>query len=187
MVKKFGLETAKHAKTPIGTTTKLTRDENGVKVDPTLYKSMIGSLLYLTASRPDICYSVGVCAMYQGNPMESHVVDVKRIIRYVHGTVDYGLWYSNETNSNLVGFSDAGWVGNAEDRKSTTGGCFYLGNNLVSWHIKKKNSISLSTTEAKYIAAESCCTQLLWMKQMMIDYGFSLDTLTRTKHTSPLH
>ncbi|XP_062114245.1 uncharacterized mitochondrial protein AtMg00810-like [Humulus lupulus] len=121
----------------MGTTTKLTRDENGVKVDPTLYRSMIGSLLYLPASRPDICYIVGVCVKYQGNLMESHVVAVKRIIHYVHGTVDYGIWYSNDTNSNLVCFSDANWVGNADDRKSTSSGCFYLGNNLVSWHSKK--------------------------------------------------
>ncbi|XP_062103342.1 uncharacterized mitochondrial protein AtMg00810-like [Humulus lupulus] len=153
MVKNFGLETSKHAKTLMGTTTKLTRVENGVKVDPTLYRSMIASLLYLTTSRPDICYSVGVCGRYQGNPMESHVIVVKRIIRYVHGTVDYGLWYSNETNSNLVCFSDVDWASNADDR-NTSGGCFYLGNNLVPWHSKNHNSISLSTAEAEYIATD---------------------------------
>ena len=178
LVKKFGLENSKHTNTPMSTTLKLTRDENGVKVDPTLYRSMIGSLLYLTASRPDICYSVGVCARYQGNPMESHVTAVKRIIRYVNSTVDFGIWFSKDTNANLVCYSDADWAGNADDRKSTSGGCFYLGNNLVSWHSKKQNSISLSTAEAEYIAAGSCCTQLLWMKQMMIDYGFDLKTLT---------
>ena len=178
LVKKFGLESSKTAKTPMSTTTKLTKDENGAKVDPTLYRSMIGSLLYLTASRPDICYSVGVCARYQGNPMESHVKAVKRIIRYVHGTTDYGLWYTNDSNPILVCFSDADWAGNTDDRKSTSGGCFYLGNNLVSWHSKKQNSISLSTAEAEYIAAGSCCAQLLWMKQMLKDYGFDLDTLT---------
>ena len=143
LVKKFGLKSSKTAKTPMSTTTKLTKDENGAKVDPTLYRSMIGSLLYLTASRPDLCYSVGVCARYQGNPMESHVKAVKRIIIYVHGTTAYGLWYTKETNPILVCFSDADWAGNTDDRKSTSGGCFYLGNNLVSWHSKKQNSISL--------------------------------------------
>ncbi|XP_062100106.1 uncharacterized mitochondrial protein AtMg00810-like [Humulus lupulus] len=176
MSMKFGTESAKHAKIPMGITVKLTKDENGVKVDPTLYRSMIGSLLYLTASRPDISYSVGVCAQYKGNPMESHVTVVKRIIRYVNGIQEYGIWYSKETNSNLVCFSHADWVGNVDDRKSTSGGCFYLGNNLVSWHSKKQNSISLSSAEAEYIAAGSYCTQLLWMKQMMTDYGFDLKT-----------
>ncbi|XP_062093507.1 uncharacterized mitochondrial protein AtMg00810-like [Humulus lupulus] len=118
----FGLEFAKQAKTPIGTTAKLTNDENGVRVNPTLYRSMIGSFLYLTASRPDISYGVGVCA------------------------------------------HDADWAGSANDRKITSAGCFYLGNNSVSWHNKKQNSTSLSTVEAEYIAAESCYTQLLWMK-----------------------
>ena len=178
LVKKFGLESAKQVSTPMSTTLKLTKDENGVKVDTTLYRSMIGSLLYLTASRPDICYSVGVCARYQSNPMESHVSAVKRIIRYVNSTSDYGIWYSKDTNSNLACFSDADWAGNADDRKSTSGGCFFLGNNLVSWHSKKQNSISLSTAEAEYIAAGSCCTQLLWLKQMLIDYGFDLGVLT---------
>ncbi|KAM6544009.1 hypothetical protein CsatB_008456 [Cannabis sativa] len=162
----------------MSTTLKLSKDEQGVKVDQTLYRSMIGSLLYLTASRPDICYSVGVCARYQANPMESHLSAVKRIIRYVNSTIDFGIWFSKDTNSNLVCFSDADWAGNADDRKSTSGGCFYLGNNLVSWHSKKQNSISLSTAEAEYIVAGSCCTQLLWMKQMMADYGFDLKTLT---------
>jgi hypothetical protein len=101
LVKKFGLESAKQVSTPMSTTLKLTKDENGVKVDTTLYRSMIGSLLYLTASHTDICYSVGICARYQSNPMESHVSVVKRIIQYVNSTLDYGIWYSKDTNSNL--------------------------------------------------------------------------------------
>ncbi|XP_062104164.1 uncharacterized mitochondrial protein AtMg00810-like [Humulus lupulus] len=115
LVKKFGLENAKHTNTPMSTTLKLFKDEQGVKVDLTLYRSMIGSLLYHTASRPDICYSVGVCARYQGNPMESHISAMKRIIRYVNSTVDFGIWFSKDTNSNLVCFSDADWAGNADD------------------------------------------------------------------------
>ena len=91
LVKKFGLETSKYLKTPMGTNDKLFKDDNGVSIDPTLFRSMIGSLLYLTASRPGICFSVGVCARYQGNPKESHLAAVKRIIRYVNGTADYGI------------------------------------------------------------------------------------------------
>ncbi|KAL5539417.1 hypothetical protein UlMin_045368 [Ulmus minor] len=139
---------------------------------------MIGSLLYLTASRPDLCYSVGVCARFQSDPKESHLQAVKRIIRYVNGTLDYGLWYSMDTTTDLVGYSDADWAGTIDDRKSTSGGCFYLGNNLVSWFSKKQNSISLSTAEAEYIAAASASTQLLWMKQMLEDYGIKQGMLT---------
>ncbi|XP_062118855.1 uncharacterized mitochondrial protein AtMg00810-like [Humulus lupulus] len=178
LVKKFGLENTKHTNTPMSKILKLSKDEQGEKVDPTLYQSMIGSLLYLTASHPDICYSVGVCARYQGNPMESHISVVKRIIRYVNSTIDFGILFSKDTNTNLVCFSDVNWARNANDRNSTSGGCFFLGNNLISWHSKKKICVSLSTTEAEYIDAGSCCTQLLWMKQMMEDHGFDLKTLT---------
>jgi hypothetical protein len=178
LVKRFGLEKAKHCDTPMSTTLKLSKDASGKSVEQTLYRAMIGSLLYLTASRPDISFSVGVCARYQSDPKESHLSSVKRIIRYVNETSNYGIWYSFDTNDSLVGFSDADWAGNCDDRKSTSGGCFFLGNNLVSWFCKKQNSISLSMVEAEYIAAGSGCTQLLWMKQMLVDYGFNQGTLT---------
>ena len=93
---------------------------------------MIGSLFYLTASRPNISYSVRVCARYQVNPKESHMIALKRIIKYVKTTADFGVWNSKDTNDVLAGYSDADWTGNADDRKSTLGGCFYVGNNLVS-------------------------------------------------------
>ena len=124
----------------------------------TLYRSMIGSLLYLTASRPDISYSVRVCARYQANPKESHMIALKRIIKYVKTTVEFGVWYSKDTSDVLAGYSDSDWARNVDDRKSTLGGCFYVGNNLVSYMSKKQNSISLSTTEAKYNVAGTCCT-----------------------------
>ena len=98
---------------------------------------------------------------------------VKRIIKYVGGTCDYGLFYSKESNLSLAGFSDSDWAGNANDRKINTGGCFYVGANLVAWMSKKKNSVSLSTAEAEYIAARSCCSQLLWIKKVLFDYGIS--------------
>ncbi|MCI29986.1 gag-pol polyprotein, partial [Trifolium medium] len=128
---------------------------------------MIGSLLYLTASRPDIAFAVGVCARYQAAPKMSHLTQVKRIIKYVSGTCDYGMMYSHGEDSMLVGYCDADWAGSADDRKSTSRGCFFLGNNLISWFSKKQNSVSLSTAEAEYIAAGSGCSQLLWMKQML--------------------
>ena len=98
---------------------------------------------------------------------------VKRIICYINGTFDYGIWYSKDSNECLARYSDADWVECIDDRKSTSGGCFYLGNNLVSWMSKKQNLVSLSTVEAKYIAAGSCCAQLLWMRKLLHDYGIT--------------
>ena len=137
---------------------------------------MIGSLLYLIASRPDISYSVGVCARYQANPKE--ITTLKRIIKYVKTTAKFGVWYSKDTNDVLAVYSDIDQARNANDRKSTSGGCFYVGNNLVSWMNRKQNSISLSTIEAEYIATSSCCTQLLWMQKLLHDYDICQKHLT---------
>ena len=103
---------------------------------------------------------------------------LKRIIKYVKTTTEFGVWYSKDTSDVLAGYSDANWAGNADDRKSTSRDCFYVGNNLVSWMSKKQNSILLSTTEAKYIVAGSYCTQLLWMQKLLHDYGICQEHLT---------
>ncbi|XP_026417450.1 uncharacterized protein LOC113312932 [Papaver somniferum] len=118
--------------TPMPITVKLQSNPGEKSVYQKLYISMIRSLLYLTATRPDIAFSVGCCARFQADPRESHLKAVKRIIRYVNGTMDYGLSYSMDTNNNIVAYSDADWEGCVEDRKSTSGGCFYVGKNLVA-------------------------------------------------------
>ncbi|XP_030959224.1 secreted RxLR effector protein 161-like [Quercus lobata] len=137
---------------------KLINDPSGESVEVTLYRSMIGCLLYLIVSRPDITFSVGVCSRFQSNPKISHLNTGKRIIKHVSGTCDYGLFYNKESNLSLAGFSDSDWASDVDDRKSTTGGCFYVGANLVAWMSKKQNSISLSTAEAEFIVAGSCCS-----------------------------
>ena len=158
LVKRFGLEKVAHARTPMAANAKLTNDPSGEFVDVTLYRSMIGCLLYLTANHPDIAFSVGVCSRFQSNPKVSHLNAVKRIIKYVSRTCDYGLFYSKESNLSLAGFSDSDWADNADDRKSTIGGCFYVGANLVAWMSKKQNFVSLSIAKAEYIATKSCCS-----------------------------
>ena len=99
------------------------------------------------------------------------MITLKRIIKYVKSTADFGVWYSKDTNDVLARYSNADWARNADDRKSTLGGCFYVGNNLVSWMSKKKNSISLSTVEVEYIATSSCCTQLLCIQKLLLNYS----------------
>ncbi|XP_075645196.1 secreted RxLR effector protein 161-like [Castanea sativa] len=155
---------------------KLSLDPAGVEVNPTLYRSIIGSLLYLTVNRMDISFSVGVCARFQVAPKESHMTEVKRTICYVNGTFDYGIWYLSDSDDYLASYSEIVPIC-VDDRKSISRGCFYLGNNLVSWMSKKQNSVSLSTTEAEYIVAGSCYAQLLWMKKLLHDYGISQDTM----------
>ena len=100
---------------------------------------------------------------------------VKRIFRYLAHTPNFGLWYPRGANFNLVGYSDSDWAGDKVDRKSTSGGCQFLGCSLVSWSSKKQSCVSLSSTEAEYVSAESCCAQLLWMRQTLKDYGVICD------------
>ena len=120
LVKRFVLDSKMHASILMSFLAKLSSDLAGVKVNPTLYRSIIGSLLYLTASRLDISFSVGVCAHFQAASKESHMTAVKRIIRYVNGTSDYGIWYSKDSNDCLADYSDTNWVGCVDDRKSTS-------------------------------------------------------------------
>ncbi|KAL0556512.1 hypothetical protein IC582_005026 [Cucumis melo] len=179
VVKKFGLDQCQHKRTLAVIYVKITKDINGTAVDHKLYRSMIGSLLYLTASRPDIAYAFGICALFQLDPRTSHLIVVKRILKYVHRTSDFGILYSFDTTSTLVGYCDADWAGSSNDRKSTYGGCFFVGNNLISRFSKKQNCvISLSTAEAEYISAGSACTQMVWMNNMLQEYGFIQETMT---------
>ena len=165
LLKRFNMEDAKPFGTPMSTSTKLDKDEKGKDVDQTLYRGMIGSLLYLTASRPDIMFSVCMCARYQACPKESHLFAVKRILRYLIGTIDLGLWYPSHNSFDLLSYSDADFAGCKVDRKSTSGTCHFLGKCIVSWSSKKQNSVALSTAEAEYLAAGSCCAQTLYIKQ----------------------
>ncbi|KAL4011543.1 hypothetical protein IC575_028603 [Cucumis melo] len=132
IVKKFCLDQSQDKRTPAATHAKITKDSIGTAVDHKLYRSMIGSLLYLIASRPDIVYAVGICARYQSDPRISHLNAVKRIIKYVHGTTNFEILYSYDTSSEQVRYCDADWAGSADDRKSTSGGCFFLENNILS-------------------------------------------------------
>jgi hypothetical protein len=132
---------------------------------------MIGSLLYLTATRPDIQFLICSCARFQACPRNSHRQAVKRIFKYLRHTPDFGLWYSASSSLVLHGFSDADFAGCRLDRKSTSGTCQFLGSSLVSWSSRKQSSVAQSTTEAEYVAAASCCSQLLWITYTMSDFG----------------
>ena len=130
---------------------------------------MIGSLLYVIASRLDVMQAVGQVARFQAAPKESHIFVVKIIPRNLKGTEEYGLWYPKGNNLIIQAFTDADWAGSVDDRKSASGATFYLGGCLVSWLSKKQTSISLSKAEVEYIVAKECCNQVLWMKKTLKD------------------
>ncbi|GJT03386.1 putative ribonuclease H-like domain-containing protein [Tanacetum coccineum] len=149
ILKKFRFLIVKTASTPMETSKPLMKDEDAEDVDVHLYRSMIGSLMYLTSSRPDIMFAVCACARFQVTPKVSHLHAMKRIFRYLKGQPKLGLW------------------------KSTTGGCQFLGSRLISWQCKKQTIVANSTTEAEYVAAASCCGQVLWIQNQMLDYGYN--------------
>ncbi|GKB42220.1 uncharacterized mitochondrial protein-like protein [Tanacetum coccineum] len=160
ILKKFGFTNVKTASTPMETQKLLLKDEDGEEVDVHLYRSMIGSLMYLTSSRPDIMFAVCACARYQVNPKVSHLYAVKRIFRYLKGQPKLGLWYPKDSPFDLVAYTDSDYARASLDRKSTTGGCQFLGCRLISWQCKKQTVVANSTIEAEYVAASSCCGQV---------------------------
>ncbi|GJX16201.1 hypothetical protein Tco_0217033 [Tanacetum coccineum] len=162
MLKKFRLEDSKPMKTPISTETKLTKDVEGESVDNTKYRGMIGSLLYLTASRPDIMFSVFLYARFQEDPKISHLEAVKRIFRYVKGTMHLGLWYLKGSGIETIVYADSDHVGDYVD---------VYGMLLTSWFSKKHTALAISTTEAEYVSVGKACKQALWMKQALVDNG----------------
>ena len=152
---------AKPLNTPMSTSTSLGLDEEGEAVDQKEFRSMIGSLLYLTATRPDIQFSVCMCARFQSSPRDSHQQAVKRIMRYLRSFHEFGLWYLSSSLLGIRDFSDADFAGCRIDRKSTSGTCHFLGTSLISWSSRKQSSVAQSTAEAEYVAVASSCSQIL--------------------------
>ncbi|GJZ35125.1 hypothetical protein Tco_0580942 [Tanacetum coccineum] len=171
------LEDSKPMKTPMSTETKLTKDEEGRSADNTKYRGMICSLLYLTASRPDIMLSVCLYARFQEDPKTSHLEAVKRIFRYIKGTTYLGLWYPKRSGIETVVYVDYDHAGDYVDQKSTSGICTFMGCCLTSWFSKKQTALAISTTKAKYVSTRKACQQALWMKEALIDYGIRLDDI----------
>ncbi|GKF72942.1 hypothetical protein Tco_0219274 [Tanacetum coccineum] len=150
---------------------KLDEDLHGTPFDAILYHGMIGSLMYLTSSRPDLIYAVCLCARYQAKPTKKILYAVKRIFRYLKGTIHMGLWYLKDTGMSLTVYSDADYAGCQDTRRSTSGSAQFLGDKLVSWSSKKQKYTAISSTESEYIALSGCCAQILWMRSQLIDYG----------------
>jgi hypothetical protein len=147
----------------MGTNGHLDLDLGGTSVDQKIYHSIIGSLLYLCASRLDIMLNVCMCARFQATPKDCHLRVVKRIMRYLVLTHNLGLWYPKGSHFELLRYSDADYTGCKVDRKGTSRTCQFIGRSLVSWCSKKQNFVALSTVEVEYVTAGSYCAQLHWM------------------------
>ncbi|GJT02801.1 putative ribonuclease H-like domain-containing protein [Tanacetum coccineum] len=159
------------ASTPMETNKALTKDEDGEDVDVYLYRSMIGSLMYLTSSRPDIMFSDCACSRFQVLPKVSHLNAVKRIFRYLKGQPKLGLWYPKDSPLTLEAFLDSDYAGASLDKKSTTRGCQFLGSKLISWQCKKQTVVANSTTKAEYIAASHCSRQVFTLHHTTTCHG----------------
>ncbi|GKB31503.1 retrovirus-related pol polyprotein from transposon TNT 1-94 [Tanacetum coccineum] len=177
ILKKHGMDKCDSIGTPLATKPKLDADLSGKPVDQTNYRSMIGSLMYLTSSRPDLVQAVCYCARYQARPTEKHLKEVKRIFRYLKGTINMGLWYPKDSGFELTAFSDADHVGCIDTRKSTSGGIQFLGDKLVSWMSKKQDCTAMSSAEAEYVALSASCAQVMWMRTQLKDYGFNYNKI----------
>jgi hypothetical protein len=165
------MDDAKAISTPMEINGNLDSDASGNMIDQKMYRSVIGSLLYETASRLDMMFSVCISARFPTSPRESHLKATKRILRYLKHTQIIGLWYPKGARFELIGYSNSDYAGCKVERNSTSNTCQLLERSLVSWSSKKQNSVALSTTKVEYISVGSCCAQLLWMKVTSNDFG----------------
>ncbi|GJY60732.1 putative ribonuclease H-like domain-containing protein, partial [Tanacetum coccineum] len=187
ILKKFNYTDVKTASTLVDLEKPLVKDEDADNVDVHVYRSMIGSLMYLIASRLDIMFAVCACARFQVIPKTSHLLAVNKIFRYLKGKPTLGLWYSRDSLFELVAYTDSDYVGATQDRKSTIGGCQFLGNRLISWQCKKQTVVATSTIKAKYVDADSCCGQVLWIQNQLLDYGYnSMHTMIHIDNNSTI-
>ncbi|GKC63493.1 retrovirus-related pol polyprotein from transposon TNT 1-94 [Tanacetum coccineum] len=177
ILKNHGMTSCDRVGTPMATKP-LDADLSGTPIDQTKYHSMVGALMCLTASRPDIIHAICYCARYQARPTEKHLKEVKRVFRYLKNTINMGLWYPKDTGFELTSFLDSNHAGCLDTCKSTSGGIqFIRGDKLVNWSSKKQDGTSMSSVEAEYVSLSACCAQVLWMRTQLTDYGFHFDKI----------
>ncbi|GJX69075.1 hypothetical protein Tco_0304802 [Tanacetum coccineum] len=156
---------------------KLDEDPLGIPVDQTRFRSMVGSLMYLTASRPDLVFVVCMCARYHASPTKKRLEALKWVFRYLRGTINWGLWCLKDTAMALTAYADADHAGCQDTGRSTSGSAQFLGDKLVSWSSNKQKSTAILTTEVEYIAMSDCCAQILWRRSQLSDYDFAFNKI----------
>jgi hypothetical protein len=176
ILKRFGMLDCKEMATPMVSNLKLLQNRTSETMDVTLYRKMVGSLMYLMNMRPDICFVVNTMSQYMEHPKQVHLVTAKHVIRYLKGTLDYGIKYVIDHEFGLYGYSDSDWVGNILDRKSTSAYCFNIGSSMVSWSNRKKSCVALSMVEVEYVVACATCREAVWLRKLMYGlFGLKLE------------
>ncbi|KAB2605263.1 hypothetical protein D8674_004980 [Pyrus ussuriensis x Pyrus communis] len=175
---RFRMDQCNPVNNPVVPGFKLVKDEGGVRVDSTFYKQIVGSLMYLTATRPDMTYVVSLISRYMERPTEMHLQAAKRVLRYVKGTIGFGVFYKKGGNEELLGYMDSDYAGDQDDRKSTSGYVFLMSSGAVSWSSKKQPVVTLSTTEAEFIAAASGACQAIWLRRVLRELGYDQSKAT---------
>ncbi|CAL9005790.1 unnamed protein product [Prunus brigantina] len=169
LLDKFGMKDCKPVSTPLVPTEKLKREDESELADEETYRKIVGSLLYLTATRPDIMYSASLLARFMHGPSKKHFGVARRVLRYVQGTMDFGIEYVFGKSTVLIGFCNSDWSGSEEDMKSTSGYAFSFGSGAFSWASVKQNNVALSTVEAEYVTTAKATTQAIWLRFVMGD------------------
>ncbi|KAM0017627.1 putative RNA-directed DNA polymerase [Helianthus debilis subsp. tardiflorus] len=178
LVSKFGMEGCRGEETPMNANEKLCRDDQAEKVDEVMFRSLVGGLIYLTHTRPDLVFSVSLLSRFMQRPSKLHFGAAKRIVRYVAGTSDFGIWYARGSPVQLVGYTDSDWASSIDDRKSVSANVFTLGSGVVTWSCKKQSTVALSSTEAEYVASSAATTQAIWLRRVLSDLGISQESPT---------
>jgi histone deacetylase 1/2 len=171
---------AKPVKTPMAPALKLLSDGTDEVSDPTLYRSVVGALQYTTITRPDLSYTVNKLCQFMQKPLHSHWKAVKRTLRYIFGTLDYGLHYKPSSCNTITGFNDSDWASDPSDMRSTTGFSLFLGKNLVSWLAKKQKVVSRSSTEAEFQSLASLAAEISYLQNLLIELHSSSSSTTAT-------
>ena len=157
--------------TPLIANEKFKKQDGTKAADAAAYRSIIGSLLYLAVTWPDIMFATSLLSRFMQSPSQIHFGAAKRVLRYIQGTKDFGIWYKSCAQSTMTGFTDSDWAGSVDDMRSTSGHCFNLGTSVFSWGSKKQNSVAQSTAEAEYVAAAGAANQAIWLSKILEDMG----------------
>ncbi|KAJ9565578.1 hypothetical protein OSB04_001544 [Centaurea solstitialis] len=171
ILERFKLQSCNSVRNPIVPESKLVKEDGGNRCDRLLYKQMVGCLMYLGASRPDLAYVLSIISRFMECPYESHMMAVQRVFRYIKGTTDYGVWYRRNGNKDLIAFSDSDYAGDLESRKSTLGYAMMMSDGVVSWSSKKQPVVALSTTEAEFVSSAACACQVVWLRRILEHIG----------------
>ena len=178
LISLVGLTDDKVVDTPLEINVKYGREDGAALLDPTMYRKIVGSLMYLTVTRPDIAYAVQLMSQFVSDPRQLHLSAVHRIIRYLRSTPTMGLSYFTDSPLQLQAFSDADYAGCKDTRRSTTGYCIFLGTSLLSWKSKKQATVSKSSTEAEYRAMSSTCAEIVWLCRLLSDFDINFKSPT---------